>query len=202
MDAATATNIDQSIPRLDARLKVTGAARYPSDVAVANPAFACLVTSAIARGVIRAIHLDAARAVPGVLDILTYQNANDIKPLKTFSEGGQAGSSIVPLSASKIWHDGQIVALAVAETFEAASEAAQKIAIDYVEERPTSTVDSPGAEVQAAADVSKDHKDPSFGDAKAAYDSAPVKVDAEYSTPTQHHNPMELFTTTCLWSDS
>jgi xanthine dehydrogenase YagR molybdenum-binding subunit len=189
------------IPRLDARLKVTGAARYPSDVAVANPAFACLATSAIARGTIRAIHLDAARAVPGVLDILTYQNASEIKPLKTFSGGGQAGSSIVPLSAPKIWHDGQIVALLVAETFEAASEAAQKIAIDYDEERPTPTFDSPGVEVQAVAEVSKEHKDPGFGYAKASFASAPVKIDAEYSTPTQHHNPMELFTTTCLWSD-
>ena len=201
MNAPTAKTLGEPIPRFDARLKVTGAARYPSDVAVANPAFACLATSAIARGSIRAIHLGAARAVPGVLDILTYQNANDIKPLKTFSQGGQAGSSIVPLSAPKIWHDGQIVALAVAETFEAASEAAQKIAIDYDEERPTPTFDAPGAVVQAAAEVSKEHKDPGFGDAAMSFEAAPVKIDAEYSTPTQHHNPMELFTTTCLWSD-
>ena len=132
MNAPTAKTLGEAIPRLDARLKVTGAARYPSDVAVANPAFACLATSAIARGSIRAFDLDASRAAPGVLDILTYQNANEIKPLKTFSQGGQAGSSIVPLSSPKIWHDGQIVALVVAETFEAATEAAQKIAIQGV----------------------------------------------------------------------
>jgi xanthine dehydrogenase YagR molybdenum-binding subunit len=201
MDARTADTMGDAIPRVDARLKVTGAARYPSDVAVANAAFACLAVSAIARGAIRALHLDAARAVPGVLDILTYQNASEIKPLKTFSQGGQAGSSIVPLGGPKIWHDGQIVALVVAETFEAASEAAQKITIDYDEEQPTATFDAPGAHVQAVAEVSREHKDPGFGDAAASFEVAPFKIDAEYSTPPQHHNPMELFTTTCLWSD-
>ena len=68
---ATPLSEPQAIPRVDARVKVTGLARYPSDVAVANPAFAQLLTSAIALGSIRSINLDEAQAVPGVLDILT-----------------------------------------------------------------------------------------------------------------------------------
>ena len=193
--------IGRPIPRIDAALKVTGAARYPSDEPVANLAFAALATSSIARGAIREIDVDAAGAVPGVLDILTFKNANSVRPLKTFSQGGQAGSSIVPLSSSKIWHDGQIVALVVAETFEGASEAAAKIGIRYDEEAPSATLASPGIETRAVADVDKTHKDPAFGDAEQAFDAAPVKVDADYGTPAQHHNPMELFTTTCIWSD-
>src|SRR5258707_10617 len=66
--------IGQPRPRIDGRLKVTGEAMYPSDVAVPNPAYAFLVTSSIAKGKIRELHLAAARAVPGVLDILTFQN--------------------------------------------------------------------------------------------------------------------------------
>ncbi|HEY1885808.1 MAG TPA: xanthine dehydrogenase family protein molybdopterin-binding subunit [Roseiarcus sp.] len=193
--------IGKPVPRFDAKLKVTGAARYPSDEAVANPAFACLATSSIARGAIREMNTEAAFAVPGVLDILTFKNANEVRPLKTFSGGGQAGSSIVPLSSSKIWHDGQIVALVVAETFEAASEAADKIVIGYDEEVPSAKLDSPGIETKAVADVDKKHKDPTFGDAERAFGAAPVKIDAEYETPPQHHNPMALFTTTCSWSD-
>ena len=76
-----------SPPRADARVKVTGEARYGSDIPVANPAFACLTTSAIARGAISTIDLEAARAVPGVLDILTYENANVVNPIKTFYRG-------------------------------------------------------------------------------------------------------------------
>ena len=56
-------------PRYDARLKVTGEARYPSDIAVANPAYAVLVTSTIAKGMIKSLDLDDARAVTGILDI-------------------------------------------------------------------------------------------------------------------------------------
>ncbi len=189
------------IPRVDARVKVTGAARYPSDVPVAGPAYACLVTSAVAHGAIRKINLEKAQGVAGVLDILTYENANDIRPLKTFSKGGQSGTSIVPLSDAKIWHDGQIVALVVAETFEAASEAARQVRIDYDERPATASFDDAGATVKPVAEVDKTHKDPVLGDAENALSSSPVVVDAEYATPTQHHNPMELFTTTCVWND-
>jgi xanthine dehydrogenase YagR molybdenum-binding subunit len=191
----------QAIPRADARVKVTGQARYPSDIPVANPAFGCLATSAVARGSIRAINLEAARSVPGVLDILTHQNANVLKPSKIFADGGYFGTSIVPLSGPKIWHDGQIVALVVAETFEAASEAAARIAVHYDAAAPSAVIGSEGTTVKAVADVDKLHKDPVLGDAQAAFGAAPVTVDAEYSTPTQHHNPMELFTTTCVWVD-
>ncbi|MDQ0392966.1 xanthine dehydrogenase family protein molybdopterin-binding subunit [Labrys monachus] len=194
-------NMGDPIPRVDARLKVTGAARYPSDVPVADPAYAFLVTSAIARGRIRSLDLGAAKAVPGVLDILTHENAGEIRPLKTFSSGGQAGSSIVPLDSARIWHDGQILAMVVAETYEAAREAGHRIAIAYDAEKPSATFGSAGVETKPVAKVSKAHKDPTFGDAPQAFAASAVKVEADYSTPAQHHNPMELFTTTCLWTD-
>ncbi len=189
------------IPRVDARVKVTGAARYPSDVPVAGPAYGYLVTSGVALGAIREINLEKAQAVPGVLDILTYENANVIRPLATFSKGGQAGTSIIPLSAPKIWHDGQIVALVVAETFEAASEAAYQVRIDYDQQPATATLDDAGATAKPVAEVDKEHKDPVLGDAESELAASPIVVDAEYATPTQHHNPMELFTTTCVWND-
>ena len=67
-------NMGAPVPRLDARLKVTGAARYPADTPVGNPAYAVLVTSAIAKGRIERLDLNEARSVPGVLDILTSEN--------------------------------------------------------------------------------------------------------------------------------
>ena len=59
-------NMGQPVPRLDARLKVTGEARYAADFPVGNPAYAFLVTSAIAKGRIIRLDTEAARAVPGV----------------------------------------------------------------------------------------------------------------------------------------
>ena len=192
-------NMGAPVPRVDAHAKVTGAARYPADEPLGNPAYAFLRTSAIAKGSISAIDEIPARAVPGVLAILTHQNASQIKSLKISNDGGTGSTSIVPLAGPKIWHDGQIVAMVVAETFEAAREAAYRLRIDYAAEQPSAGFDSAGTTQQAAADVSKKHEDPKVGDAESAFAAAAVRIDAEYATPTQHHNPIELFATTCSW---
>ena len=48
---------------------------------------------------------------------------------------------------------------------------------------------------------SQQHKHlPQAGDAAAAIGGADVTIDVEYGTPTQHHNPIELFSTTCVWT--
>jgi xanthine dehydrogenase YagR molybdenum-binding subunit len=195
-------NMGAPAPRLDGRLKVTGEARYAADFPLANPAFAFLVLSPIAKGRVVGFDLVEARAVPGVLDILTHENTADaVRPTKFFGAGGRASTSIRPLSSPQIWHDGQIIAVVVAETFEAARESAYKVKARCEAQAASATFDSPGTETVAAADVSKEHKDPRVGDAEAAFASAEVKVDADYSTPAQHHNPIELFATTCAWAD-
>jgi xanthine dehydrogenase YagR molybdenum-binding subunit len=188
-------HIGQPATRIEGALKVTGQARFASDEAPANPAYAVLVTSAIARGRIRGMDLDAARAVPGVLDILTHANVgSEIKsPL-----GPDGGPTTTTLETDRIWHDGQIVGVALADSLEAAQEAADKVVVDYEAETPSATFDSPGAETEPKK-ATAESPPPAKGDAAAAFASAPVKVDARYSTPTQHHNPMELFTTTCVW---
>ncbi|MFI4966533.1 MAG: xanthine dehydrogenase family protein molybdopterin-binding subunit, partial [Caulobacterales bacterium] len=181
--------------RVDGVAKVTGQARYASDEPVPNPAYAYLVMSSIALGRVRRLELSAAQAVPGVLDILTHENV-----------GGQAKPPLGPdqkpttttLESDKVWHGGQIIAVVVAETYEAAREAAHRVAVDYAAEAPSATFGSPGV-TEEPKTASPGSKDPAKGDAAAAFASAPVKVDAHYSTPTQHHNPIELFTTTCVW---
>src|SRR5580698_474058 len=125
--------IGSAVPRIDARAKVTGEARYGSDVAVASPVFAYLVTSTIARGRISAIDDREARAVPGVVDLLTHEHLADaIKPMKSVASGGYVGSSIVPLASEQVYYAGQIVAVVLAESFEAARDAANRVNVSYV----------------------------------------------------------------------
>ena len=191
-------NMGEPVPRVDARLKVTGEARYPADMPVSNPAYACLVTSAIAKGRIKTLDLDRARAVPGVLDILTAENTAELKEVKF---GGGASTSIQRLGPD-IQHAGQIIAVVLADTFEAAQEAAYSVKVTYAEEQPSATFGSAGVTEEDATKVSKEHSHlPQVGDAEAALAAAPVVVDAKYETPTQHHNPLELFATTCVWTD-
>jgi xanthine dehydrogenase YagR molybdenum-binding subunit len=186
--------IGHATPRIDGPAKVTGRASYPSDEPAGNPAHAFLVTSTIARGTIRAFHLEEARAVPGVLDILTYENV-----------GGEAdtppphgpGGETTTMQSSQIWHDGQIIAVVVADSFEAAREAAHAVRVDYAAEAPSATFGSTG--VHEHGREPGEHKDFDIGDAERAFADAQVRVDAHYETPTQHHNPIELFTTTAVW---
>jgi xanthine dehydrogenase YagR molybdenum-binding subunit len=190
-------NMGAPAPRLDARLKVTGAARYPSDTPVGNPAYAVLVTSAIAKGRLDRLDLEDARAVPGILDILTHDNTAELKPVKF----GQGSSTSIQELGPGIRQAGQIIAVVVADSFEAATEAASRVRPSYSAEPPSATFGSAGLTEQDATQVSPQHRHlPQAGDAEDALASAAVSIDVEYQTPTQHHNPMELFTTTCAWT--
>jgi xanthine dehydrogenase YagR molybdenum-binding subunit len=190
-------NMGPPAPRYDARLKVTGEARYPADIPVANPAYAVLVTSTIAKGTINSLNLDDARAVTGVLDILTKDNTGTLHTVKF----GEASSTSIEQLGPEIFHSGQIIAIVVADTFEAANEAAALVKVAYDKQTPSATFGSPGLTEGDATKESQQHKQlPQAGDAAAAIAGADVTIDAQYGTPTQHHNPIELFTTTCAWT--
>ena len=181
--------------RVDGIAKVTGAARYAADEPVANPAYAYAVTSRIAKGRITGFQLDAARASPGVLDILTHENFG--KALKKQAPGPDGGPTTGTLDDARIWHDGQIVALVLGDSFEAARAGAYAVQVEYAEEKPTASFDDTGAQSEPSTTMAGDN--PRVGDAAGAFATAPVKVDAKYTTPTQHHNAIELFSTTCSW---
>jgi xanthine dehydrogenase YagR molybdenum-binding subunit len=190
-------NMGEPAPRYDARLKVTGQARYPADTPLANPAYAVLVTSTIAKGSLASLEIDEARAVPGVVEVFT---AEDMSDLKHVDFGARCTTSIQSLGP-EIHHAGQIIAVVVADTFEAANEGAQQVKVSYNEETPSATFDTPGLTVSDATKESKTHSHvPQAGDAASAIAGAELLLDAEYGTPTQHHNPIELFATTCAWT--
>ena len=184
------------VPRTEGRAKVTGRALYASDESVANPAHAYLVTSSIARGRIRAFHLEEAQAVPGVLDILTHQNVgSQADPPPPHGPGGETTT----MQDNHVWFAGQIIGVVVAESYEAAREAALAVKVDYDAEPPAATFGSAGVDKEPRPPG--EHKDFTVGDVDRALATADVVIDARYGTPTQHHNPIELFTTTCVWRD-
>ncbi|AVA24894.1 xanthine dehydrogenase family protein molybdopterin-binding subunit [Rhizobium sp. NXC24] len=192
-------NMGEPVVRVDGRLKVTGKARYPADIPVSNLAYGVLVTSTIARGTLKSLETDMARKVPGVIDVITQADVKGKVARPKF--GGSTATSIAPLQDSTIQHDGEIIAVVVGETFEAAREGAMLVKADYLKQEPSTTFGSAGVETVAAKDVSERHKeDPKVGDFDRNFAVAEVKIDAEYLMPTQHHNPIELFSTTAIWN--
>lgn len=187
--------IGQPLPRSDARAKVTGAARYAADVRYPDMAFAALVTSSVARGHIRSIEPAEAESVEGVFLVLTHSSLNETLGNGGFlGSGGRFQSSVNPLESADIAHHGQIVALVIADSQEAAEHAAGLLQIGYQSD--------PGhADLRAEIDqaIALDAMSVNIGDARDALANAPVSVAGEYLTAAMHQNPIELYGTTARW---
>jgi xanthine dehydrogenase YagR molybdenum-binding subunit len=193
-------NMGQPIPRYDAVAKVTGKAQYASDVPLPRPAYAYLITSAIAKGRIDGFDLSEAGKLPGVIAIVTHEDAPKLKEAKFFSNGGYASTTNQPLKSAEIAEEGQIIGVVLAESYEAARDAAHRVRVSYTAANPTTSFDSPGTTAaRAKGQLAMFKDDPKVGDFARAFAEAEVQFEGSYETPTQHHNPMELFATSCVW---
>jgi len=180
------------VDRVDGRLKVTGAARYPAEFPLDNLAHAVVVQSTIACGRIKAIDTGAAEAASGVLAVLTHHNAPRLHANPPSFTVGSAPPP--PLQDDRIHYNGQHIAVVVAETFEQATFAATLVSVGYEEETPLLQLDDQRTQpfAEAFPDVVR-------GEPDKALAAAEVRVESIYTTPTQHHNPMALFATTAYW---
>jgi xanthine dehydrogenase YagR molybdenum-binding subunit len=184
--------------RLDGVQKVTGAATYAYEYPVEGVTYVFPVQSTIARGRISSIDASAARALPGVIAVLSHENAPRIAPLDD--------QDLAVFQSDAVAYRGQFVAAVVAETLEIARQAAELVVVRY-EEQPH--------DVELRADRTDLYKpeyvpqkaapfyaaDSAQGDVEAALAAAPVSLDHTYTTPTEHHNPLEPHTTLAIWSD-
>lgn len=130
---------------------MTGRARFAADVVVANPIHAFLLLSAIPRGRIDRIDAAQARSLPGIIDIVTHENAPALAAPVSRSTG--SSTSHQPLTAPDILFDGQIIAVVLAESFETAREAAAMVKVRYSAQAAAVTLDSTGADIRRWSDV-------------------------------------------------
>ncbi|MGI4828725.1 MAG: xanthine dehydrogenase family protein molybdopterin-binding subunit [Janthinobacterium lividum] len=159
---------------------------------------AAVRTSPIASGKITGINENRARAIQGVCEILTYKNVGKrIKPGKPLLESGYMSRAVAPLSSPEIHFGDQVIAMVIADSLEIAQQAAEAIDFMFEAKSPAASFDSPSAEVVKAKALGKTEL--KSGDVKKAFAKSAVCVDEWYETPPQHHNPIELFQTTCAW---
>jgi CO/xanthine dehydrogenase Mo-binding subunit len=186
------TIIGAPVDRVDGTLKVTGAASYPSDFTYPDLAHAVLVQSTIAAGTITGIGAAKAEAAPGVLAVITYENA----PALAEAPVGPLGPPPpFPLRDNRIVHHGQHVAVVVARTREQARAAARLVEIGYEEDAAILNIDDPRAPVL----VNKWGQDVDRGDVTAALASAEVVYDQFFTTAAVTPSPMGLFATVARW---
>jgi len=200
-DAPATTNpidrlkiVGQPLDRIEGRFKTTGTAlyAYEHNDAAPNPAYGYVVGASIAKGRIAAMDLAAAERAPGVLAIVTAQNAGRL-------EKGKLNTARL-LGGPEIEHYHQAIAVVVAETFEQARSAARLVRVEYVAEQGAfDLAEARDSAAKPSAEGFGGSPDTAIGDFAGTYAAAPVKLDATYTTPDHAHAMMEPHASIAAW---
>src|SRR5437660_367577 len=199
----SATLIGQPLARIDGRLKVTGRATFAAEFARPGLAYGALIQTAIANGRVANIDISAAKSAPGVIAILTRENAPRFKPYPdSLSKAGVPGESRVPLQDDEIHYAGQHLGVVVAESFEQATYAVSLVRMTYQTQPPVVTLDDERLQKNATFPekfAGREELQVKRGDVDAGLATAAHKIDVVYSTPIENHNPIETYSTTGEW---
>lgn len=186
--------VGQPLDRVDGPLKVTGQARYAAEFGTPHLLHGSVVSSTIARGRVRHIDSREAEALPGVVLVLTHQNR---PPIASYDEpyvddDAAEGSPFRPLYNDRVLYNGQPLALVVAESLELARHAASLLRVEYdVESHQTDLLVARDQAHEAPAETPEPR-----GHFTTAFATAAHRVEQEYLTPVEHHNPMEMYAST------
>jgi len=194
-------SIGQPLPRLDGRIKVTGAARYTADAQLPGLLHGVFVTATVPAGRVKTIDAAAALGEPGVMRVLTH---HDLPSARIKTDGPPFSQTFLPMQGDAIRYEGQPLAIVLAETLEAAEAGAHKVRV--VVERAAARV--PAADWSAADRAAVKPKKSGFlffepelvkGDPEQELARAAKRVDALYTQPPRHHNAMEPSAVLAAW---
>jgi len=191
------SNAGQPLTRRDGPLKVTGRAIFAADNHPEGMLYAVTAVSSIARGRVTALDVDAAKAHPGVVEVLTPENR---PPLAHDPNEKMApfGFRVEVLQDDTVRYANQPIALVIGETLEAATEGAFLLNPRYDAESARSTPESGLRYDLAAVGVGSPART-AHGDLEAGFAAASVVTEAEYVTPPQYHNAMEPHAVVAQW---
>src|SRR6201993_3842832 len=191
--------IGQPLSRVDGRLKVTGEARYASDIPIADLTHAAIIHSTIASGRTATIDTTAAERAPGVVTVFTYRNTPRMNPTpKPWSHLHPHGQSYLPLQDDRILYADQPIALVVGTSRDQATYAGTLIRVDYETEQPVffgpkapnDAIQPPQFLWPVASSV---------GNADEAISASLFQIKQIYTTSDRHHKPMEPHATNAVW---
>lgn len=195
--------VGQPLERRGGRAKVTGTAPYSAEWKVDGLLYAMPVLSTIARGKVVSIDSSIAESMPGVKMILTPENVPRVKKVRPAGEsnfGTSLASSLIPAAERDVYFVGQYMAAVIADSFEAARDAAMAVKLEYeVSEHQTDVFQSPADE--RPKDLQGEPPTFTMGDPDGALKKAAVQVDLEFKLAANHHNPIEPHATIADWKE-
>jgi xanthine dehydrogenase YagR molybdenum-binding subunit len=187
--------VGTAMDRVDARLKVTGRAKYAGEFSAPKLAHGVLLQSTIARGKVKRIDSSEAEHLPGVLAVITHENLPKVSR-PSVPPSGQS----VPLLVDDILFSGQNIAVVIAETLEQAEYAAELLKVEYEPAKPSFDME---ANLESAFIPGATGRQPVShrGDSQSGLGQGAKSIDQIYRTPVEHHNPMEPHATVATWTD-
>ncbi len=193
--------IGDPVNRLDGGLKVTGEARYSAEWPLERLAYGVIVQSAIAKGVIAQMNTVRALAAPGVISVLTSENAPRLSRAARAAMTPPAGRKLSLLQDKTIRYNGEPIGLVVADSFEHATHGAFLVETEYRKRTPAVFLDAALGTAEEYTQKINGRAPPSTrrGNTDAGFASAYARVDATYTAPIETHNSMEPHNTTAFW---
>ncbi|MGA9867738.1 MAG: xanthine dehydrogenase family protein molybdopterin-binding subunit [Acetobacteraceae bacterium] len=191
------SNIGQPITRRDGVLKVTGGARYAADTHPPGMLHAVLAVASIARGRVTFLDLAAAKAHPGVIEVMTPDN----KPELALDPDAKLHPFMFRLDLlqnDRVRYANQPIAVVIATTLEAATEGAALLSPRYETAPARSGLDSDESFVPPTVGVGTP-AEVRHGDVAAGLAAAASRIDSIYETPPQYHNAMEPHAIVAAW---
>ncbi|UKO97262.1 xanthine dehydrogenase family protein molybdopterin-binding subunit [Nostoc sp. UHCC 0870] len=187
--------IGQPLNRVDGRLKVTGEAQYTADIPIEKLTYGVIFQSAIAKGKVLTIDTTQTLAVPGVIDIITYHQTPNLINIPFIP------TPTPPEKDDNIHYHGQPLGIVVAETLEQAEYGASLVKITYEEEPPTVTMAQALPEVFEPESIFFGIMPGKItrGDIELGKPQADIFIEQVYSTPMEHHNPLETSASIAIW---
>jgi len=191
--------VGQGIDRTDGAGKVCGRASFAGDVSVPNMAYGWIVLSTVASGRIAGMDVAGAMAMPGVLAVITHDNAQRLPQGGKAAVNPPAGRVLSLLQDDTVHYNNQPVAVVVATSLDQAKEGARKLSIRYAATDALTDFDRAKASAHKPEKVQRTEADTQRGDFAAGQRAASARVDVRYTTPVEHHNPMEPHATVASW---
>ena len=198
MKTSNKSGIGKAINRVEGHLKVMGKAKYASEFPVENKVYGQGINSTIAKGEIISIDTSEAEKLAGVLEIITYKNAEKLKTFDTDMPAIGTDSIAPVLQSNKVHYYGEYVGFVVAETFEQAQHAARLVKYTYKKDA-NAVIDFKKSRDNAFKP--NEGSDYSRGDLEKGLAEADEIIEQTYNTPIEHHHPMELHATIASWEN-
>ncbi len=193
--------IGRPLDRVDGRLKVTGRATYAYEYAAQGAvAYGVIVPASIGKGRVAAVDVRDAQRAPGVLLVVTKDNAPPQTPWGPVNLPDRFARAEPALDTDEVRYFGFPVAFVVAETFEQATAAAALVRVRYAALPGDYDLHAAGPYAENPGRISGgEAADSAIGDFESAFANAPERIEAVYTTPYQHQAPMEPHATMAVW---